>query len=209
LTVPPGSITCARFYTELLGCGLGLLAGVVQSWWQPEGFGERLAAPVALSALVIAPFIKPLLDPLDLDQLQDRCPGEVCLQSTFSTCGPASAATLLRTFGDHATEKRHCAGELYLSRRHGNLVFVSVFKGTRCSDDGDDSTASRRLIAESGDRRSLASGHTGHFIAVLDSNQVETIIADPLKGKIVLNRGELNQRYQFTGFFLVLGKPDS
>jgi hypothetical protein len=80
---------------------------------------------------------------------------------------------------------------------------------TRCSDNGDDSTASRRLIAESGDRRSLASWAYGTLYRRPRWQSVETISADPLKGKSVVNRRELNQRYQFTGFFLVLGKPNS
>lgn len=56
---------------------------------------------------------------------------------------------------------------------------------------------------------SVCPGCLSHFSAVLDSNEVETTIADRLKGKIVLNRGELGNRYLFTGFFLLFDKPNS
>ena len=81
-------------YIELTACGLGLIAGMVQSWWQPEGLSEKSVVPAALLVLIAIPFVKPLLDPLDEKQLKERYDGDVCLQSTFSTCGPASAVTL-------------------------------------------------------------------------------------------------------------------
>src|SRR3974377_1473563 len=35
-------------YSELAGCGLGFLAGLVHSWWQPESFGEKAVCPAVL-----------------------------------------------------------------------------------------------------------------------------------------------------------------
>src|SRR5579864_6073550 len=38
-------------YTELAVSGLGFLAGVSHSWWAPEGFGEKAAAPALVLVL--------------------------------------------------------------------------------------------------------------------------------------------------------------
>ena len=93
-------------FTEILPAGLGLLAGVLNAWWEPEGLGQQLVFPTALTVLVLVPFVKPLLDPIELDRLRNQCEGQVCMQSTFSTCGPSSAATLLKALGQAASEKQ-------------------------------------------------------------------------------------------------------
>ena len=76
-----------------------MLAGVLHSWFGPETFGERAVFPAALTVLIGIPFIKPALDPIDLDRLRNQCVTEICIQSTFSTCGPSSSATILKAFG--------------------------------------------------------------------------------------------------------------
>jgi hypothetical protein len=101
--------------TELLGSGLGLGAGWLQSKMQLDSAGERIVLPLIASGLLLVPFLKPLLDPVDLDQLSERCDGEVCMQSTGSTCGPASAATILRALGKPGSE-RELASEAFTSR---------------------------------------------------------------------------------------------
>src|SRR5579863_1350408 len=58
-------------FTELLGGGIGLLAGTLNSWFDPETLGEKLVAPATLLLLVLIPFVKPLLDPIDLSHLRD------------------------------------------------------------------------------------------------------------------------------------------
>src|SRR5579864_5212749 len=83
-------------FTEFLPVGVGVLAGVLHSWFEPETTGEKAVVPATLVVLVLIPFVKPLLDPIELGRLRDRCESEVCMQSTFSTCGPSSAATILK-----------------------------------------------------------------------------------------------------------------
>ena len=75
-------------FTEFLPAGIGFLAGVLYSWFEPEALGEKLVVPDSGRGVRLIPFVKPLLDPIELDRLRDRCEGEVCMQSTFSTCGP-------------------------------------------------------------------------------------------------------------------------
>ena len=190
--------------TELLASGLGFLAGIVHGWWQPESIGEKAAAPCALFILVLIPFVKPLLDPLDLSRLKDRCEGDVCMQSTFSTCGPASAATLLKRFGDDASEKE-LARESFTSRGGTEIWYLA--RALRRRGMGT------RVVIESPENATLPSpaiagvllpGHAGHFIALVANDGGQIAFVDPMKGKATLSVDELKRQYHFTGFFLVL-----
>lgn len=110
--------------TEFLPGGIGLLGGVLHSWFDAETLGQRLLVPSALLVLVLIPFVKPLLDPIELDRLRDHCEGDVCMQSTLSTCGPSSAATLLKAFGQTASEKQ-LAGECLTSRGGTEIWYIA------------------------------------------------------------------------------------
>ena len=110
--------------TEFLPGGIGLLGGVLHSWFDAETLGQRLLVPSALLVLVLIPFVKTLLDPIELDRLRDHCEGDVCMQSTFSTCGPSSAATLLKAFGQTASEKQ-LAGACLTSRGGTEIWYVA------------------------------------------------------------------------------------
>ena len=111
-------------FSEISMCGLGWITGFVYSWIDPETLGGKLFWPAALFALVSVPFIKPVLDPIDLDKLQDRCPGGVCLQTTYSTCGPASSASLLQTFGQDASEQQ-LARESFTSKGGTEIWYLA------------------------------------------------------------------------------------
>jgi hypothetical protein len=191
-------------FTELLACGMGLAAGMLHGWWQPESFGEKVIMPSALLVFLLVPFVKPILDPLDLSQLKDRFQGEACLQSTFSTCGPASAVTLLRSFGEYVSEKE-LARESLTSRGGTEIWYLARALrrrgiGTKVVIErpGDPAMPSPAIAGV------LLPGHAGHFIAVLNNDGTEVTIADPLKGKLVLSEREVSNYYHFTGFFLVL-----
>jgi hypothetical protein len=101
--------------SELAACGLGFVAGFVHSSFEPGSLGERLAVPTILLALLLIPYSKPLLAPLGMSRLNEHCDGEVCLQSTLSTCGPASAATILKSLGRKDSE-RELAAECHTYR---------------------------------------------------------------------------------------------
>jgi len=190
--------------TEFLPGGIGLLAGVLNSWLEPESLGEKLVAPAALAVLVLISFVKPLLDPIELARLSDRCEGEVCMQSTFSTCGPSSAATLLKAYGRNASE-RQLAGECLTSRGGTEIWYIArAFKrrGFRTQ------VLIQPLDGLSPPSPAIAGvvlpGGAGHFIAILSQSANEVTIGDPMKGKLVVKRAELQDHYRFTGFFLVV-----
>ncbi len=190
--------------TEFLPGGIGLLAGVLHPWFEPETLGQRLLVPGALLVLVVIPFVKPLLDPIELSRLRERCDGEVCMQSTFSTCGPSSAATLLKAFGQTASEKQ-LAGECLTSRGGTEIWYIArAFqrRGFR-----------QRVLIQQPESLSLPSpaiagvvlrGGAGHFIAIMSQTADEVTIGDPMKGKLVVKLADLKNYYHFTGFFLVI-----
>lgn len=191
-------------FTEFLVSGLGLLAGVLQARFEPETFGEKLVVPSALLVLVMIPFVKPLVDPLDLGRLRDRCEGEVCMQSTFSTCGPSSSATLLKLYL-RASSERELATECLTSRGGTEIWYMA-----RAFDRRGFHT---RVVIQSPNRLSPPSpaiagvvlpGGAGHFIAIMDATPDEITIGDPMKGKLVIKRSEIEAYYRFTGFFLAI-----
>jgi hypothetical protein len=47
-------------------------------------------------------------------------------------------------------------------------------------------------------------GGAGHFVAVLSQTPDQVVIADPMIGKLAIDRKDLHNRYRFTGFFLVV-----
>jgi predicted double-glycine peptidase len=191
-------------FSELFLSGIGLLAGFLYHWMDPETIGEKLVAPVGLLILVGLPFSKYALAPVDLSRLQTACNTEVCMQSTMSTCGPSSAATILNHYGHRASERelakeaftyRGGTESWYLARALRRRGFDADFKFQR-PDSKDIPTPSIAGVVLPGD--------TGHFVAVLSSTPERVVIGDPLTGKLEISPSDLKKRYHFTGFYLVV-----
>jgi predicted double-glycine peptidase len=191
-------------FTEFLPAGIGLLGGVLYSVFAPESVGDKLVVPSALVVLVLIPVVKPLVDPIELSRLNDHCEGEVCMQSTFSTCGPSSAATLLKELGVAASEKqlsREC-----LTSRGGTEIWNIAraferrgFSANVLIQSPDDLSPPAPAIAGV-----VLPGGAGHFIAILNETSDQLTIGDPMKGKLLVKRADLKNYYHFTGFFLVI-----
>ena len=191
-------------HSELLASGAGFLAGICQANWHAEGTSQKFMIPLGLFLVLVAPFLKQVLDPLDYTSLRNDCPGDVCLQSTPSTCGPSSAATILRSFGDPASERElaaaartsHGGTEIwYLARalrRRGYRTEVVIQRGA---------TPLPHLPAIAG---VVLPGGGGHFIAILSQDEHNVVLADPLRGKSSVAQLELSATYHFTGFFLTI-----
>src|SRR4051794_1354270 len=98
----------ARPCTELAAGGIGLVAGFLQRVRHKHPVMKRqvrtFTIPAFLVAIVVTPYLKPILRPLDPSRLHEAWKGGICLQSTGATCGPASAATIVRALGGNATE---------------------------------------------------------------------------------------------------------
>ncbi len=191
--------------SELMAAGTGLLAAILGTG---RGILSRMARPVILATLtigILVPYLKPVLWPLPENRFHDQWANGVCLQSTAASCGPASAATLLRASGQFATERqvaRECytynggTEAWYLARyfrRHGYTV---------------------RFVINPADRIPVPSiagvrvGGTGHFIPVLAETATSYITGDPTCGKQEWPKDKLRTHFDFTGFFMAVDKAD-
>lgn len=160
--------------------------------------------------LLVIPYLKPLLSPLDLEQLQDRWRDGVCLQSSSSTCGPSCAATILKELG-HATSER-TMGEAARTTASGTecwyLVRALRQEGLSVSLLKTEPNPPRLpWPAIAGTRIGNQDG-TGHYVTILGENARGYLIGDPLHGLFTLTRAELGKKRWFTGFFIYIVHPD-
>ncbi len=188
----------SEFLVVALGCACGAAAALLPRL--------LLALPLfAVIALAVIPYLKPILSPLASDAISERWHGNTCLQSTPSTCGPASVTTILRRLGSNATEREaaHAAFSYtggteawYLARYIRNKGFTARFVFT------EKFSPSVGLPAVVGVRL----GGAGHFIAILAMNGDQVTVADPLQGETVYPQSELERRYVFTGFNMIIAE---
>lgn len=193
--------------SELTASGAGLLAGLLHAWTVRKGLRVRPLLPGLLLAGLFIPYMKPLVAPLDLSSLAAECRDGVCLQSTPSTCGPSSVASILRLFNVEETEKT-LAQEAYTSsggtenwylaralRRRGFPVEYVVV---------DRPVARLPFPSVAG---VVLPGGTGHYISVLGETGTTYVVGDPMHGKVSVPKARPGAAYTFTGFFMVVGKP--
>ncbi len=184
--------------TELLVVFLGVAGGLAATLL-PRVL--LLLPLLGVAAFSIAPIIKPFIGPIAGDALKDEWDGAVCLQSTPSTCGAASTATILRYLGGEAGESQLAAEAhsynggteaWYLARAARSRGYDVHFDfGSSFSPDGG-------LPAVVGVRL----GVVGHFIAILGQEGDRFLVGDPLIGRELLSRDDLQKRYAFTGFHM-------
>lgn len=195
--------------TELSACGVGLLAGWLHSQRsQNPTLRKQISAafiPFITLICVAIPYLKQIFLRPDWASFSDRWSGNVCLQSSESSCGPASAATLLRLNGKRVSEKqiaqesfttRRGTENWYLVRalrRHGLRVNYAIQKPNSV-DFLFPSIVGVRLGGKTG---------AGHFIVVLGKQGNKYVIGDPLDGREELNESDLLDQYYLTGFSIV------
>lgn len=184
--------------TEFFAVFLGVAGGLVATLFPRM----LLVLPLlGVAAFSIAPIIKPFIGPIPAGALQDEWDGDVCLQSAPSTCGAASIATILKQFRVDVTESELAADAhsyaggteaWYLARaaRSRGFEVYFVFKRGFTPEDGLPAVVGVRL------------GSVGHFIPILGQEGDQFIVGDPLHGRELLSRNELEQRYDFTGFHM-------
>jgi hypothetical protein len=214
LAIP--SILFAVYYLHLLPERAWLYT--LRSWLGSEllavflgGAGGALAAllprfllviPLGLTIITASlPYLKMTMYPLKAAELNDQWEGDACLQSTASTCGPASLASILRFLGQSSSEREIAAAAhststgteaWYLARHACSCGFTPAF------DFRDTFTPTIPLPAIVGVRF----GSSGHFIAVLQNNGGLITIVDPLNGKRELKLADFMKFYTFTGFHM-------
>jgi hypothetical protein len=197
-------------FTELTAGGAGLLAGLLHGRLSGGERFRRIAGrrffPVILALGLLAPYLKPLVRPPRWDQFQDRWSEDVCLQTSESSCGPACAATLLRQF--HKTVAEEQLARAAFTSRTGteNWYLARTLRGhgleARFAFEPDVNKP-WPFPAIAGVRMPSL-GNAGHFITVLDRIGDKYVVGDPLHGRIVQSQSELREKYDFTGFFMVV-----
>ncbi|MFI5173907.1 MAG: cysteine peptidase family C39 domain-containing protein [Terriglobia bacterium] len=196
-------------FSELSASGAGFLAGMLHSEGSQNSLTRRLVPPLLLFFVLMIPFAKPIFSSVDFGQFKNQWLGDVCLQSTPSSCGPASAASVLKSFGLEASE-RELAKECFTYtggtenwflaralRRRGFEVQFEVKADTQ---------GQIPIHAIAG--VTLPSG-AGHFVAVLSETATDYVLGDPLKGTVLLPKHVVSKHYRFTGFFMIILPKDT
>lgn len=192
------SITGTEFLLVFIGIAGGLAATFLRR--------PLLLLPfLGVTAFSITPFIKPFIGPLTADDFQDSWSNDVCLQSTPSTCGAASTATILTALGQE-TREREIAEEAYsysggteawyLARAIRRRGFEAQF------DFHPTFSPQNGLPTIIG----VKFGAIGHFVPILGKQGDQFIVGDPLSGRELLTLEQMKKRYQFTGFHLRISR---
>ncbi|MDR3458914.1 MAG: cysteine peptidase family C39 domain-containing protein [Verrucomicrobiae bacterium] len=201
--------------SELTAAGLGVFTGwlEVKREQSPrlKNLSGGLFVPFLMVLCVSAPYLKQILLRPDWNKFENHWSENVCLQSSESSCGPASAATLLRYFGKETTELE-IAREAFTTRRGTENWYLlrTIRRHGLAADYTITNPGSDSVIwpAIAGVRLNHADG-AGHFIAVLGRAGEHLVIGDPLTGREELTRTELANRYVFTGFYLTCNQPEN
>lgn len=188
---------------ELLIIPAGFAGGLLASFLPRRVLIAPLLATVGITW---GPFLKPVLAPIR-SELRDTWTRDACIQSTLSTCGPASAATVLRSLGIRRGEAEIArSAHTYLGGteawylacylKHQQAIGVQfVLRPKGFAND-------LRLPAIVG----VTVEGRGHFIAILERDGEWFRVGDPMIGPERLTQKMLETRYGFTGFALEVHK---
>lgn len=188
------SYTGSEFLVLFLGAASGAAATLLPR--------ILLAFPLfGLLAIGVVPYLKPFLGPLDYNAFEERRTGNACLQSTSSTCGPASVASALTVLGEPVSEREvaeqaysYAGGTeaWYLARIVRNHGLIPRFIFAR-------DTLPVSFPAVVGRR-------IGHFIVILDRSGGQIAFIDPLTGEEHLSEDAFLKRYKLTGFQMTIAR---
>lgn len=189
--------------SELLAGPSGLAGGWVAAEVRTRFQIRTLTTGTLYFGMLFLPYLKGWVWPIDPGSFSQRWRGEVCQQTTPSTCGLASAATVMRLHGI-AVEELDLAADAYSTQsgtenwylkrameKHGVTVHYH-FLPIPLADLPCPSIAGLRL-----------GPGAGHFVAVLRDNGDHYEIGDPMHGRIRVRKKEIaSNALQFTGFFM-------
>jgi hypothetical protein len=191
--------------------GEGFLAifGAAAGAWR--NLLPRLLKPLPTAAgafLLTIPFLKPVFRPLDTAALEERWEGDVCYQSSMVTCGPASAANILRFLGDKKVTERDLAIESWTSQSSTeawHLARTLRHRGYRVKFLAPDGLPAKEdLPGILGTGSKMA----GHFIAVLEIENGEVHYINPLGGRFKRPVKDFLKYHELEPFFMSVQKKD-
>lgn len=188
----------SEFFVIFLGAAGGALAALLVRW--------LLVLPLlGVLALAVIPYLKPLFNPLNTVSSRERWKDDVCLQSTASTCGPASTATLLKRLGIAASE-REIAKAAFTTGSGTEAWYLARYCRSRGLRAHFDFSPGFSPAVGFPAMVGVRVGGLGHFIAVLDVSDDQVTYADPSSGKFRVSMAEFLARHSFTGFHMVVSK---
>jgi len=166
--------------------------------------------PLTFAVMLWMPYFLPMSRSVGRDYFEDQWSKGVCIQSNSSTCGPACAATLLKSAGIAATEKEiaiaaftHAQGTetWYLARAMRKRgVTAEIYVDRRIPDNMRfPSIAAVRLMGTKGAK---------HFIVLFGKKDEGYIVGDPNEGRMTLTSEELRERYVFSGCYIHMTRKD-
>lgn len=197
-------------YSEVLVCLIAPLVGViiVQLGHSTRHLGfHNLFNALCLAMMLVyisLPYIKPLLRPLQTN-LNNKWLDNVAIQTTPSTCGPSSLATIFKFYGKEDTEANIAKHSFtsatgtenwYLARYAHNQGFTYQFLNEPILDK----VPTPAIIG-------VRLGYIGHFITLLSHQNGVYEVADPLTGREWLSVKQFYQKYHYSGFVLYIKKP--
>ena len=193
--------------TELSAAGAGLLAGLLYAWSARKGIRLRVLIPGLLLMGLLVPYVKPLVAPIETERLAGQCMNGVCLQSTPSTCGPSSVASILRLFGVEETEKTLAREAYTTSGGTENWYLARALRRRGFPVEYVVLDRPIRKLPHPAVAGVVLPGGAGHFISILGETEHAYIIGDPMAGRLDVPKSRLAGAYDFTGFFMVVDPP--
>jgi predicted double-glycine peptidase len=145
------------------------------------------------------PYLKPLLRPADWGAFSDKRQGVAVMQTTPYSCGPATAATLLNALGTSATEL-----DIAREARTSASGTENWYLARAIRNRGHSARFERSSAIVTSSIAGVTGGGYGHYIAVVSHNAGDYLVVDPLVGERRMTAEELTNRYDFTGFYLVV-----
>lgn len=192
-----------EFLAVFAGLPMGLVAGQFESRLGPL----RSIVLALFLGLLTVPYVKPVFGAVPPDTFQDAWTDGVCHQSTASSCGVASAATLLALGGVQVTEQ-DLARECWTGRSGTENWFIArALRRRGCRVTYRQLTPDPTALpcpAIAG----VKIGGIGHFIPILQRTAAgRYVTGDPLTGRKEFSGEELLRHYTFTGFFMAVTLP--
>jgi hypothetical protein len=192
------------------GEGFLALFGAAAGAWR--NVLPRLLKPLSTGAgmfLLMIPFLKPVFRPLDVSTLVEHWEDDVCLQSSGVTCGPASAANVLRFLGDKDATELDLSRESWASQSSTeawNLARALRQRGYRVRFLAPDDLPAREDLPGI---LGTGSKSAGHFIALLEITNEEIHMIDSLRGRLRMSPADFRKWVQYEPFFMSVQPGDA
>lgn len=188
-------------FSELTAIGSGLFAGALAEMTKDTKVVSRLFLIIILVLGIMIPHVKSIFAPVAEQRFSDRWEGAICMQSTPSSCGAASAATIFKFLGVSLSERdvaRECFTYLggtenwYITRAFRRRGFKVNYRIE------EEFPYDLHLPAIVGIR---VNGR-GHFITIVEKSSDNYIVGDPMVGREEVPIDQVTKKFDFSGFFM-------